>query len=246
MFVKQAVDDMTAAWLRREHEMYVAIGARPWMAAVIGWVDGDRPLLVLEDLSRATWPPPWDRPGVGAVLDTLAEVAEAHAPAQLPRLADGERPDEGWHRILAHPAEFLSLGLCGAGWIDRAGPVLVEAAAAAPLAGDGLVHGDVRSDNLCLREGCAVLLDWNFASIGNPQYDQAFWLPSLAAENGPRPDDVMPDCPAPLAACVAGFFASRAGEPPIPHAPDVRQVQLQQLRTALPWAARALSLPPPA
>jgi hypothetical protein len=49
-----------------------------------------------------------------------------------------------------------------------------------------------------------------------------------------------------LAAYVAGFFASRAGQAEIPHAPLVRQVQRQQLLTALPWAARALDLPLPA
>ena len=35
------------------------------------------------------------------------------------------------------------------------------------------------------------------------------------------------------------------GIPPIPQAPRVRDVRLSQLRAALPWAARALGLPPP-
>ena len=47
----------------------------------------------------------------------------------------------------------------------------------------------------------------------------------------------------PLAAVISGFFAERAGKPVIPTAPRVRVVQTQQLRTALPWAARALGLP---
>jgi len=40
----------------------------------------------------------------------------------------------------------------------------------------------VRSDNLCLRDGHAVLLDWNHARIGNAAFDIAFWLPSLVLE----------------------------------------------------------------
>lgn len=95
-----------------------------------------------------------------------------------------------------------------------------------------------------LSRGSTLLVDWNLASIGNPQVDVAFWLPSLAAESGALPDTVMPDCPPEVAAYVCGFFACRAGQPELPHAPLVRQVQLQQLRTALPWAARVLSLPP--
>ena len=39
--------------------------------------------------------------------------------------------------------------------------------------------------------------------------------------------------------------AARAGLPGISDAPRVRLVQRQQLQTALPWAARALGLPPP-
>jgi hypothetical protein len=245
VFAKRAVDETTAGWLRQEHRMYEALRREAFVPEVVGWVDGDLPVLVLEDLSGAIWPPPWDRGQIDAVLSVLAALAHCRAPEGLPRLATGEQPDEGWHHVLGEPSEFLSLALCDADWLDDAGPVLCTAAAAAPLAGGGLLHCDVRSDNLCFRSGSALLVDWNFASIGNPQVDVAFWLPSLAAENGPSPDTVMPDCPPELAAYVCGFFASRAGQAELPHAPLVRQVQRQQLRTALPWAARALGLRPP-
>jgi hypothetical protein len=241
VFAKQAVDETTAVWLRQEHRMYEALGHRTFVPAVLGWADGERPLLVLEDLSGAVWPPPWNPALVDAVLSTLATPV----PAGLPRLADGEPPDEGWHRVLADPGELLSLGLCDSHWLERAGPVLIDAAAAAPLAGDRLLHCDVRSDNLCFRRGSAVLVDWNLASVGNAQFDVAFWLPSLAAEDGPAPDAVMPGCPPGLVAYVSGFFASRAGGPPIDHAPLVRHVQRRQLETALPWVARVLGLPAP-
>ena len=48
-----------------------------------------------------------------------------------------------------------------------------------------------------------------------------------------------------LAAWVTGFFFARAALPPILDAPYVRPLQLAQSRTALPWAARQLGLPPP-
>ena len=53
VFVKAAVNDLTAGWLRDEHRMYAALEAR-FMARMLGWADGDRPMLVLEDLSEAT------------------------------------------------------------------------------------------------------------------------------------------------------------------------------------------------
>ena len=93
-------------------------------------------------------------------------------------------------------------------------------------------------------DGRAIVIDWNHATVANPDVDLAFWLPSLHAEGGPPPEAVLPDAPG-LAAWVAGYFCANAGEPPVPDAPHVRPLQVSQARTALPWAARALGLPPP-
>jgi hypothetical protein len=58
----------------------------------------------------------------------------------------------------------------------------------------------------------------------------------------PLPEDLLPNA-GPMTAMISGFFAARAGLPSIPDAPKVRWIQ-QQLLTALPWAIRALQLPP--
>jgi hypothetical protein len=241
-FVKVPRADLPADWLRREQRNLAAMSA-PFLPRVLGWFDdGVGPVLALEDLSGAEWPPPWSGARVEAVLAALAEIAATTPPAHLERF--DRDPVEQWAAIAADPAPFLSVGLCSSAWLDRNLHRLVLAAEAAPLAGDALVHLDVRSDNLCFRDGRAILLDWNHATVANPRLDVAFWLPSLHAEGGPPPDQVLPDEPA-LAAWVAGFFCSYAGLPPIPDAPHVRPLQVAQARTALPWAARALGLPPP-
>lgn len=67
---------------------------------------------------------------------------------------------------------------------------------------------------------------------------------NATAEGGPAPATIMPNAGA-LAALVSGYFAARAGLPPPEGAPRVRGVQLQQLRTALPWVVLALDLPRP-
>ena len=77
----------------------------------------------------------------------------------------------------------------------------------------------------------------------NPDLDIAGWAPSLHAEGGPPPEEILPGA-GPLAAVISGYFAERAGRPVIPTAPRVREVQRKQLRTALPWAARVLGLAP--
>jgi hypothetical protein len=174
VFVKRAVDPVTADWLRLEHRMYEFLAGRSFAPELVGWIEGDLPILILEDLSEAMWPPPWDEAQINSVLSTLAEMAAFRPPDDLPILIDGERPDEGWNQVLVDPSSFLGLGLCDADWFSRVGSELQKASAAAPLAGTSLVHCDVRSDNLCLRQGITTLFDWNLASIGNPEFDMLF------------------------------------------------------------------------
>ena len=48
----------TDEWLRREHHVYSSLQA-DFLARMLGWDDdGVQPLLILEDLSAAHWPPP--------------------------------------------------------------------------------------------------------------------------------------------------------------------------------------------
>ncbi len=247
-FVKIAHTLETAAWIRDEHLFYLQHKGLPFLPAMLGWADdGERPVLVLEDLSAAAWPPPWDRGKVQAVVGGLAQVAAAKVSPEIPRVGAGQFDREGWPEVDAHREAFLALGLCDETWLDACLPVLTETAHAAPLEGDRLLHMDVRSDNLCLLPDGVRFVDWNFACRGNPRFDVASWLPSLEAEGGPPPEQVVPPAPdmATFAATLAGYFSSHAARPPIPEAPHVRPLQLLQARTALPWAARALGLPPP-
>lgn len=253
-FAKVGVNETTAAFLRVEHGVYANL-TESFLAAFLGWDDhagGDRPILLLEDLSDADWPPPWSPQRIERVRRALDGVRASEPPPGLPSLESLREELSGWARIVADPRPFLSLGLCTPAWLDAALKPLVEAEAAADLGGEQLLHLDVRSDNLCFAPGRTILVDWNWACVGNATLDVAGWLPSLEAEGGPRPEEILPGEPS-LAAIISGYFASHAGLPPgVSGIPDraaaerVRGVQLNQLRSALPWAARALSLPMPA
>ncbi len=213
------------------------------MPRLVAFEDHEQePILVLEDLSAYHWPPPWED---GQVDMVLAQIDALHAtPAAIESYAevhgDGEK---NWHTVASDPAPFLALGIATPAWLERALPLLLQQAARCRTEGSSLTHWDIRSDNICIQPRQAVLVDWNLACVGNPVLDLGFWLPSLAAEGGPAPEGILPDAPE-VAAWVAGFFAARAGLPLIPDAPRVRLVQRQQLATALPWAIRALDLPP--
>jgi methyltransferase family protein len=244
-FVKLGTTPDTARWLRDEHAMYRQLHGS-FVPELLGFDDdAEEPLLVLEDLSTAHWPPPW-RPGdVERVLAAQSELAATRPlPRGLRALESERKMLAGWLEVERDPAPFLALGLCSREWLAEALPVLLQAQDLAELDGDDLLHGDLRSDNVCLLGERVVMVDWNLARRGNAAFGIAMLLPSLRLEAGPLPDEVMPD-EGPLAALVTGYFAARAGLPPIPSAPRVRWIQLRQLRIALPWTARALGLPEP-
>ena len=241
-FVKLGTTELTAGWFRHEHENYLWLTG-PFLPRLLGFSDdGSVPVLAIEDLSEATWPPPWDDEEVAQVLDTGALVHAHQIPPHVAALTDEFRDD--WDRVAMDPRPFLALGLCSTAWFEHAVPALSAAALAAPIRGSALLHLDIRSDNLCFHDGRAMIIDWDGPMVGNPDADLALWLPSLASEGGPQPEAILPAAPE-LAAWTAGFFCARAGLEPIPEAPHVRPLQLAQARTALPWAARALGLPAP-
>jgi hypothetical protein len=248
-FLKIAAFDYVADWFRDERLAYEALEGSPFLPRLLGWDDdGAAPLLAIEDLSDARWPPPWDREGVDAVLSSLEAVHAATPSRALPTAPERQFGLDGWPDVIEDPEPLLSMGVCSRAWLDEHLPALAAASANARIEGSSVLHFDVRSDNLCLVDGRAVLVDWNHACIGNPLVDTAAWLPSLQTEGGPAPEEILPnDTPGlpETAALLAGYFCARAGLPPIPQAPDARPLQLAQSKTALPWAARLLGLPPP-
>jgi hypothetical protein len=240
VFLKAGLDPEMAIRLRREWVVYSQL-IDSFMPRMLGWNE-DPPVLLLEDLSRCTWVPPWTKAMVDEVLRTLRLVANLQPITGLERLGDSFTLG-GWPQVQRDPSSFLSLGLCSASWLQGALPALVAASLPEYTHGDALLHLDVRSDNLCFRDGRAIIFDWDLATIGNPELDVAFWLPSLAAEGGPDPSSVA-DCRLEIVAIVAGFFAARAGLPKVPRGPLVREAQKAQLQRALPWAIEVLGLQP--
>jgi hypothetical protein len=245
VFVKHPTADYLAEAVRAEHRFYADV--RPEYAPqLVGWDDdgGDWPVLVLEDLSDADWRVDWTPERVDAVRALLGEVAATPPPpwARPVREFVGDMLFGRWERIAADPEPFLALGVCSREWFERAYPTLRDAASTVPVDGDALLHLDVRSDNLCFRDGRAYLVDWNWACVGNAELDLAAWLPSLACEGGPQPYEVLPGAGG-HAAALAGVWALSAGLPPPETAiAEVRQLQRRQLVVALDWARRELDL----
>ncbi len=250
-FAKTGIDVETsrvATWLRTEHRAYTDIH-EAFMPRVLGWDDTDeQPLLLLEDLSGAHWPPPWSPEHIGAIEAMLESVARTTPPEWVDDLETRERPHlSGWARVQQDPERFLGLEICTEAWLARHIDTLLKIGVSAVLSGESLVHFDVRSDNLCLIQAHGALapkiIDWNHLGRGSAEVDRVLWLSSLQREGGPPPWELVPDSRG-ISALLSGYFAAQAGLPPIPTAPGVRNLQREQLDVVLHWAIRELGLEP--
>lgn len=244
LFAKEAVNDDTRRWLDLERRMYEAVTA-DFMPRYFGWdTSGAYPVLFIEDLSEAEWPPPWTDQKVDEVKATIAEINGTPAPEFVESLAAEKERYSGWYEVVQSPDGFASLGVAGRDWIDAHLTLLAEAERTAEWEGSDLLHLDIRSDNLCFLGPTVKVVDWNLARVGNGAYDLLFWLPSLNLEGGPAPWDVTVEEPE-LIAAIAGFFARQAPQADPWEGSTVRQFQRQQLEVALPWACKALGIPEP-
>jgi thiamine kinase-like enzyme len=239
-FVKHATDEQTANWLTSERRIYELVQGN-FLPELIGWDGGEYPILILQDISAGHTAPPWSAKYIERVLRLLDTLATVKMPEGFPALVNYPEPFDGWQQITRRRSQFLELGLVSAEWLERALPVLVEAETGVDLGGDSLVHTDIRSDNICFHRDCTQLVDWNWACKGNPKFDLISWLPSLHAEGGPPPWEFTLAQPN-LIAMQAGYLANRTSRPPMKQQESIRHLQLAQLRSALPWAAKALGL----
>ena len=242
VFTKMAPTD-DIAWRIRDEHRHMSLFDEDFRCNVLAFEDGERPLLVLEDMSHARWPPPWKTGDVERVRETLERIWSTPAD----ELAGADRLHQmfsWWDTIASDPADFLSLQIASEDWFEACVPALAEAAREAVYEGPDFIHMDVRSDNLCFAGDRIVFVDWNWALRGCRDVDLACWLPALRLEGGPLPEEVAPGLGA-YAAAISAYFAHYAPMSPPEGAPFVRRFQQRQLRIALPWACRELGLPRP-
>ena len=123
VFVKAALEPSARPQVEREAALLESVAA-PYMPYVHGSSTEDGwAVLVLEDLSRAHWPPPYNDRGE-ALLESLRHVAATPPPPGLARRPEGRPFGTYWQRIADDPEPVLAHGLFSATWLEEAQPIL--------------------------------------------------------------------------------------------------------------------------
>ncbi|WP_298457968.1 phosphotransferase family protein [uncultured Cellulomonas sp.] len=220
------------------------------------WSDDDGTWVVLafEAVHGRSPVLPWrpdDLVRVLAVLDALATTAPVEPHALEPVTATLAEEFTGWRRLADGPVELVrqAAGLAGepGAWALEHLDELVEREAgwARAAAGDALVHGDLRADNVILDDATCWLVDWPHAGVGAAWLDLALMLPSVAMQGGGDPDvifraqrvaaDVDDEALRAVLTALAGYFAHGALQPAPPGIPNLRRFQAAQALATIGW-----------
>ena len=211
--------------------------------------DGDWVALVLEDVEGRHPVTPWVTSELEASLQTLATIARQLTPSPvtgIPTAADALSTTlDGWARLSADtPSDLHPWAAAHLGDLVELSRRGVES-----LAGDTVVHMDVRADNLLLTpSGEVVLVDWPWACVGAPWADTVALLVNVNLHGGHDVDRLVREYAAEATAAqvdgflagLAGFFLDGARLPAPPGLPTLRAFQRAQGIATLTWLTRRL------
>ena len=215
-----------------------------------GWV-----VLLFEEVAGSHPAQPWRLAELDRVLYALDELGAVLTPSPLlPPLVDTASEEFatricGWQQLCAEePSPLARLDA----WSQRHLAALAELESLAPaaVAGETLLHFDIRADNLLLTDERVWFVDWPLACVGAAWVDLAFFAPSVAMQGGPSPEEFLMRAAAGRAAdadaitagvvAMAGFFTHRSRQPAPPGLPTLRAFQAAQGVVARQWVAQRM------
>jgi hypothetical protein len=177
-----------------------------------------------------------------AAAGALSHPSRALLSAGLPRLSDVIRDELSWWseiaagRVAAPPVPPWALS-----HLDELAEL--EQRLPALAAGDGMLHGDLRIDNVLIdAEGAAWLCDWTWPCLGAPWFDTVTLLVSAWATGADADRLLEPWQPPPggvdgALAAMSGYWLVRAAGDPGTAAPAARQHHHFSGTQALTWLA---------
>jgi hypothetical protein len=251
VFVKAApLPEPVSDWYAREAAITATLpagvrAARPrWTIAEAGYF-----VLCLDAIDGHVPALPWAAGELNAALRAWSAAASALARPSagqltigLPRLPDLIRSDlSRWTAIAAERAPMPS----APSWVPERLDELaaLEWALPALAAGAGMLHGDLRLDNILIDvAGDAWLCDWTWPCLGAPWFDTVTLLVSAYA-SGLDVDRLLEPWDAPAEgvdgalAALGGYWLVRASSGASSASPHSRQHQRFSGEQALSWLA---------
>ena len=210
-----------------------------WMYDHHGWV-----ALCFEDVKGRHPHEPWTAGDLDLVTGALRAMSAALTPS--PFEVDESAADafagalNGWMQAFERGTYRLDE------WAERNLEKLAQLELRAPslVAGDTLLHFDLRADNILIAEDRVYVIDWPSARTGAPWVDWVAMAPSVEMQGGPRCEaflqrfDVraVPEESITAVVCsLAGYFCIHAQDKPPRGIPTVRSFQAAQGVVALRW-----------
>ncbi len=232
---------------RREARIAAALPSSvPAPALIDSWETEGWVILCFQDIAGTNPVLPWQDDQLALVLGALTALAGALAPSPVdaPTAATTGGTDH-WRQLAS---EGLVTSLPGLDpWVQENLDLLVdlEAFSEVAAAGDTLVHFDLRADNIVLDGRDVFFVDWPHARTGATWLDLVYFLPSVAMQGGPSPNELFWDHPlsrqarrhdvSSVVAGLAGLMLHGATRPAPPGIPPLRKFQLAQGQQAVLW-----------
>jgi aminoglycoside phosphotransferase (APT) family kinase protein len=236
------------AWMshRREAETLEALPPIVPAPRLLGIHDEDGWVaIVTEDVGGRTPAQPWRPDELDRVLAAAADLAELLTPSPVATAPVGERFGEffnGWRKLSA-AGDVEGLEPWARDNLDRL--ATVEAQWTRTCAGDSLMHGDLRADNVLLTQDRVVFVDWPRVCSGAAWLDLLLMLPSVAL-HGPPPAETWsryrlsthaaPEAVTAAIVAQAGYFTFQSRQPAPANVPRLRVFQAAQARASVAWA----------
>lgn len=293
VFVKAASADVnasTAALHRREASVSASLPPGVPAPQLLGiYDDGNWVALILADVTGRHPEVPWREEDIATVLAALAELARQPLPQDmnLPRYEDALRGAfQGWEKLQRRPTSLERVPVIARQdgprgeeqqtlnpWTEShlAELALLAREGVDFLAGNALVHGDLRADNILLvatepdslpensahdAHGAAarraVLIDWPWAAVGSSWADALSILVNVKTldadadvEQWLTGHEAFSGASQHAVNCVlaglAGYFMDQSRRPAPPGIPTLRAFQRQQGDAIVSWLAQRLS-----
>ena len=216
-----------------------------WVALVLDHIDGRMPVA------------PLSGDDIAAILGAVEVLADLGTPAPDAGIAPvgshetaSGRPYR-W-RLIAADLTHHDSGLDD--WSRRNLDSLIELESPwiDAAAGNSLLHGDLRADNILITPATTYIVDWPSAAIGAPWLDLVGMLPALHLDGAPPPGALFDRHPVghraePAAvdaylAAILGYFTHESLLPPPPGLPTLRAFQHAQAEVGRAWLSERAGL----